>query len=55
MLERFSDQIEKLTPGQKWRLKCYLYRLEERELDDDEIETEILEYCVDCLGFSLDN
>jgi hypothetical protein len=50
MLERFQEETKKLTAGQKWRFRRFLWRLEERDLDPEEIEEEVLEYLQKELG-----
>ncbi len=44
MLEKFQEEIKTLTPGQRWRMRKFLYRLEERELSGDELDDAILDY-----------
>ncbi len=42
MLENFQEEIKALTPGQRWRMRKFLYRLE--ELSSDELDDAILDY-----------
>lgn len=50
MLERFQEDIKKLTAGQKWRFRRFLWRLEEQDLDEEEIEDIVLDYINKELG-----